>query len=142
MNILEIQSRKFKNSRLNIIESSSIQLEKQLKEEFPNEKIFVNILSTAGDQPLKNKTTQGIAIAGRANSGTHLAEMAVELSPGEERPISATEIANRWRKLTGSIPGVDQLTFQTDLFSAGDPINIQLSSSNLNELIAMSRDLK
>ena len=127
---------------LNIIESSSIQLEKQLKEEFPNEKIFVNILSTAGDQPLKNKTTQGIAIAGRANSGTHLAEMAVELSPGEERPISATEIANRWRKLTGSIPGVDQLTFQTDLFSAGDPINIQLSSSNLNELISMSRDLK
>ena len=127
---------------LEIIETSAHQLEQQLKEEFPDEKIFINILSTAGDQPLKNKTTQGIAIASRANSGTHLAEMAVELSPGESRPISALEIATRWRKLAGSLPGVEQLTFQTDLFSAGDPINVQISSENLDELIAMSESLQ
>ena len=124
------------------IESSAIVLEGKLKEEYPNQKIFKNILSTAGDQPLKNKNTQGIAIVRGANSGTHLAEMSVELSPGENRPISATEIANRWRDLTDPIPGVDELTFQTDLFSAGDPINIQLSSSNLDELIGMSKDLQ
>ena len=127
---------------LKAIESSAMQLESQLIKEYPDEKIFVNILSTAGDQPLKNKNTQGIAIVSGANSGTHLAEMAVELSPGEERPISATEIANRWRDLTGSIPGVDELTFQTDLFSAGDPINIQLSTSNLDDLIGISNELQ
>ena len=127
---------------LKAIASSAMQLEGQLVKEYPDEKIFVNILSTAGDQPLKNKNTQGIAIVSGANSGTHLAEMAVELSPGEERPISATEIANRWRDLTGSIPGVDELTFQTDLFSAGDPINIQLSTSNLDDLIGISNELQ
>ena len=41
-----------------------------------------------------------------------------------------------------SIPGVDELTFQTDLFSAGDPINIQLSTSNLDDLIGISNELQ
>ena len=35
-------------------------LKKELKLEFPDEEIFVNILATAGDQPVKNKSTQGI----------------------------------------------------------------------------------
>ena len=91
---------------------------------------------------MKSKTSQGIAIVGSGNSGSHLAEMAIELSPGEDRPISATVIAQRWRKLVGSIPGADELTFQKDLFSAGDPINVQLSSQNLDDLVSMSNDLK
>jgi len=127
---------------LEIIESGALKLEKELKKEYPDQTIFLNILSTAGDQPMKSKTSQGIAIVGSGNSGSHLAEMAIELSPGEDRPISATVIAQRWRKLVGSIPGADELTFQKDLFSAGDPINVQLSSQNLDDLVSMSNDLK
>ena len=71
-----------------------------------------------------------------------MAEYAIELSPGEVRPISAVEIAQRWRKLTDPIFGAKELVFTTDLFSAGDAINFQLTSRSLEDLNTVSSLVK
>ena len=112
---------------LSIIESSAQKLKNELEYEFPDEEIFVNILATAGDQPVKNKSTQGPGAGGSLATGSHFAEYAIELSPGENRSISATEIARSWRELTPTIIGAKEVAFTSELFSAGDPINIQLA---------------
>jgi len=123
---------------LGVIESSAQKLKKQLALEYPGEDIFVNILATAGDQPVKNKSSQGPGGAGSEATGTHYAEYAIELSPGESRSVSATEIARRWRELTPTIIGAKEVVFTSELFSAGDPINIQLVSQSILDLNAVS----
>ena len=40
------------------------------------------------------------------------------------------------------LPGVKELSFKSDLFSAGDPINIQLSSKYMDDLIKAKDELK
>ncbi len=123
---------------LSIIESSAQKLKKELALEYPDEDIFVNILATAGDQPVKNKSSQGPGGGGSEATGTHYAEYAIELSPGENRSVSATEIARRWRELTPTIIGAKEVIFTSELFSAGDPINIQLVSQSILDLNAVS----
>jgi multidrug efflux pump subunit AcrB len=58
--------------------------------------------------------------------GGHVGEVVLELLPSEGRSISTGEIARRWSDLTGAVPGAKDLTFESELFSAGSPIDIQL----------------
>ncbi len=120
-------------SALKILETSANQLEAELIDEYPNENIFVNIFSTAGDQPVKRASAEG-PTGGPVSGGPQFAEYAIELSPGENRAISASEIARRWRSLTPDIIGAKDITFSSDLFSAGDAINVQLISQDMNDL--------
>jgi multidrug efflux pump subunit AcrB len=71
-----------------------------------------------------------------------VAEVALELMPGEERLISTEEVVRRWRKLMPVIPGAKDVLFFSSLFSAGDPVNIQLSSKYMDDLLAAKDDLK
>ena len=79
---------------------SAEKLRAELKEEYPGEVIFANVIATAGDQPIKKEAAHDSPGGSSSSSdGSHLAEYAIELSPGEVRPISAVEIAQRWRCL-------------------------------------------
>jgi len=71
-----------------------------------------------------------------------VAEVALELLPGEERVISTEEVVRRWRKLMPVIPGAKDVLFFSSLFSAGDPVNIQLSSKYMDDLLAAKDELK
>ena len=128
---------------VNILHKSAEKLRAELTQEFPNEEIFANVIATAGDQPIKKEAAQDSGPgSGSSSDGSHLAEYAIELSPGEVRPISAVEIAQRWRKLTDPIFGAKELVFTTDLFSAGDAINLQLTSRSLDDLNTVSSLIK
>lgn len=128
---------------VNILHKSAEKLRVELAQEFPDEEIFANVIATAGDQPIKKEAAQDSGPgSGSSSSGSHLAEYAIELSPGEVRPISAVEIAQRWRKLTDPIFGAKELVFTTDLFSAGDAINFQLTSRSLDDLNIVSSLVK
>ena len=100
------------------------------------------MVSTAGDQPIKTQSARGPGNLDATFFGSHLAECVIELAPGEERPISTVEISKIWRELTGPIPGVKQVTFDSDLFTTGAPIEIQLSSVNREDLKAVTNSLK
>ncbi len=76
------------------------------------------------------------------DSGTHLAEVVLELVPSEQRRISTGEIANHWRDATGEIPGAVELGFVTDLFSAGAPIDLQLRGGEHVDLVGAAADVR
>ena len=98
--------------------------------------------ATAGDQPVKSQSARQPGNLDATFFGSHLAECVVELAPGEYRPISAESISKMWRELTGPIPGVKELTFNYDLFTAGAPIEIQLTSSDIDDLTKATIELK
>jgi multidrug efflux pump subunit AcrB len=71
-----------------------------------------------------------------------MGEVSIELVGGNERPLSAKEVANRWRELTPPIPGVEQLEFASALFSVGDPIDVQIASPDVDQLQSAAERLK
>jgi multidrug efflux pump subunit AcrB len=75
-------------------------------------------------------------------SGGHVGEVVLELLPSEEREISTGDIARRWSELVGAVPGAKDLTFASDLFSAGAPIDLQLRGAEDVDLPAAAGFLK
>ena len=129
-------------SGLEQVEKSAYKLKDSLEVLYPNNKVFINMVSTAGDQPIKTQSARGPGNLDASFFGSHLAECVIELAPGEERSISTVDISRIWRELTGPIPGVKQVTFDSDLFTTGAPIEIQLSSINRDDLKDVTTILK
>ena len=125
------------------IEEAANQVHKEIVAE-GNEKtnIFRQVLSTVGMQPYRMEAEFAGGNYEANHFGAHKAEVHIEVAPSEERAITSQEIADRWREATGKIPGVAEIGFSADIFSAGKPINIRLSGPNLRTLQAATVDLK
>ena len=70
-----------------------------------------------------------------------MAEVALELAPSETRTISTDQVVKKWREFMPVLPGVKELSLSQTV-SAGDPINIQLSSRYMDDLIQAKDELK
>ncbi len=90
----------------------------------------------------------GLHMAGRGpmakgpSIGSHLAQVRIEILEGEERDVTATQLAIAWREKAGLIPDAESVTFQSALFSAGNPIEVHLSLDNHEQLLEAADDLK
>ncbi len=80
----------------------------------------------------------GGPVGGRTVSATHLSNIAMFLVESEERNIPTTEISARWREKVGEIPGVDSLTFRSNLMRMGANVDVQLAHQDFAvlELVA------
>ncbi len=108
----------------------------------PDGSLVEHVLTAVGTQPFNARQNRVPGVGGGADGGSHVAEVVLELIRSEDRDISTREIGVRWRELTGSIPDAVELTFATDLFSAGDAINIQLEGADVEELRVAAARLK
>ncbi|MBE9529376.1 MAG: efflux RND transporter permease subunit [Proteobacteria bacterium] len=79
---------------------------------------------------------------GGSNGGSHMAEAALILTPSEVRNVSASEITNRWRTLVGEVPGVDTLTFSSNIVHFGANIDIQIAHDDSAVLVSASERIK
>jgi multidrug efflux pump subunit AcrB len=105
--------------------------------------LLVHISSSLGEQPRAAGGGGPNAGSGVSSSGSHLAEVNVELLNSEERgDISASEMADRWREIVGEVAGASSLTFSAALFSAGDDISVALSHQDFDTLLEASDRLK
>ena len=93
--------------------------------------IIIHVLSSSGSQPF----LAGFAPAGAALA-THLGEVTLELSPAAGRSVSSERLVDEWRLLAGNIPGVVELRIQAETATAGNPIDVNLSGNDLNQLEA------
>ncbi|MCZ6889034.1 MAG: efflux RND transporter permease subunit [Gammaproteobacteria bacterium] len=74
---------------------------------------------------------------------SHFAEIGMELVPLEERGfIIAKDIVARWRELVGDVPDAVSLTFSASTFDAGEPINLELTGRNVDDLRKAAVELK
>ena len=124
------------------LERSAVQLQEEIERE-TDESIFRHRLASVGEHPFRAQSQRPHAGgAGASFSAAHLGEVNVELVPSEERGMGSSEIARRWRELTGPIPDVVELTFSSSLFSVGEPINVQLTGPDYAELRRAAEGLK
>ncbi len=81
------------------------------------------------------------ATGANATRGSHVGEVVIHLTPETDRSLPAEAVTNRWREVTGTLPGVE-LGFTSNLISAGEPINIALRGDSLDQLREAAESLK
>jgi multidrug efflux pump subunit AcrB len=84
--------------------------------------VMRNIYAAVGSSILDRGPGGAISTA-----GGNLSSIVMYLTPSEHRSIVASEISDRWRREIGDIPGVETLTFTSNLMNLGANINIQLA---------------
>lgn len=96
-----------------------------------NGKVYEHVFSIIGQQP---GVRRGPNRSGGSSINPSVAEINIELVDPEIRKFSTSEVMNRWRELVGDIPGIKSLEYQSSIMSAGNDIEMQLSSSDSEEL--------
>ncbi len=125
-----------------ILESSALELREEIDSKRGSDKasIFTHISTSIGQQPFSGG---GPARGGDNESGSHAAEVNIELLAAEKRGnISSEEIRKRWSKKVGEIAGVSSLTFTSSLFSGGDAIYVEMSHYSFEKLLDAVEELK
>lgn len=79
---------------------------------------------------------------GRSVTATHLSNIAMYLTESEQRNIPATEISALWRKKIGEIPGVDSMTFRSNLVRMGANIDVLLAHKDFAALEQASERIR
>ena len=80
----------------------------------------------------------------QGESGGHVGEVWIELTSSEKRgDLSINTVLYKWRSLAGEIAGVERLAFSTlEGGPGGNPIEIQLSGKDFNQLRQAADELK
>ncbi len=70
-----------------------------------------------------------------SSSGSHLAQVTVQLVPAGEREFTAAELVRRWREKVGDVPGAESLRYDYSTGSGGgQPIDIELTHPDMETL--------
>ena len=119
------------------IEKKAFELNSIFKESIQNKNnLLVNTFSLVGIIPRKDWKA--------GQYGGHCGEVWIEIQSAANRPdLPVTKVIEKWRLLTGNIPGTRTLTFKSLAGGpGGNPIEIQLAGNSFSQLKAASRDLK
>ncbi len=110
----------------------------QLKNKYRNKNaqeghdgVIMDILSISGS-------------AGGVSSASNQGRVMMEITPPEKRSLKITsaDLVKEWRKMIGTLPGVESLTFRAEIGRGGDPIDIQFSGVNFDELTEITDKVK
>ena len=113
-------------------------LREEYRNKYPDEPPILHMLAAMGGQPISGEGGGPNFSPSPDGSGAHLAEVAMQLTPGEERDVPTLEIASRWRESVGAVANATELTFDSAGFSVGAEIDIQLEGDNLADLSAVA----
>ena len=100
-----------------------------------------HVLASVGEQASKRHGSDGSSRR-PPSAASHLGEVTLELQSGDDRPIFARDVAQRWREATPMIAGTEELTFTSSLFTAGEPISLRLQSADVDDLQVAAESLK
>ena len=124
-----------------VLEQSGLRLQKEIEEELGSG-VIRHVLTSVGDQPFATIAQRNMGNWESSLGAPHLGEVAIELTLSQERSLSSYEVTRRWREMTGSIPGVVELTYTADLISSPGAIDIQLTGPDIDELRAVADEAK
>ncbi len=79
---------------------------------------------------------------GQTSSGSNLANIAILLTESEKRGVPTAEITRRWREKVGELPGIESLTFASNLVRMGANIDILLAHEDFEILDRASERIR
>ena len=77
-----------------------------------------------------------------SQSGSHVAQVVVELTPPDGRDFTSEAFAASWRERVGEIPDARELSFEQWGMSLGHPVGLNLSAPDPDTLDAAVADLR
>ncbi|MFK5955957.1 MAG: efflux RND transporter permease subunit [Planctomycetota bacterium] len=122
-------------------EQAALTLQKELLNE-EGKPLIRTITTAVGAQPLKSATQNNSGTYSLATTGSHLAEVNLELLSAEERKMGGKEILAIWSERVGQIAGAEEISFSSDLMAANGDINIQLAGPDMEMLRQAADELK
>jgi len=123
------------------LQNSADTVRAELEQEFGSEQ-FRYVITAIGEHPFATIQRQNSGELAAGERSSHLGEVTIELQPAENRSASSALVADRWRELTGPIPGAIAQTFSASLFEPGKDIDIQLTGADLENLRGAKEALK
>ncbi|MGE3172446.1 MAG: efflux RND transporter permease subunit [Planctomycetota bacterium] len=97
--------------------------------------IVQHMLASVGSQPWATDQARNAGDRSATGaSGSHLAELNVQLLPSEERELGSTVFQTRLREAVGRIPDAVELSFTSSFFSTGKDVDVQLTHDDLDVL--------
>ena len=117
------------------IENAALQLKAELEAANPDRPSLIEHIFTSVGQTLGGMF--------RAAPQSHTAEVVLSILPlGERGNVSVTDMADRWRELTGPVYDSVSLTFATTGLTVGDAISISLQGRNVDDLANAAAELR
>ena len=104
--------------------------------------IIRHMASAVGQQPSAGGRGPAHGAEPQQAGGSNIAEVNIEFIPGADRIVSSGQLADRWRAITGEVPGAVSLMFSSNLFTAGEPVNVALAHKNFDTLLRAADELK
>ncbi len=105
--------------------------------------IVQHMLATVGGQPFATEQARnGGQRDALGSSGSHLAELNVQLLPSEERQIGSDVFQSRLRAAVGLIPDAVELAYTSAFFTTGKDVDVQLSHDDIEVLRTAAAQLK
>jgi len=123
------------------LEQSAAEVREQIERE-TGEDVVRHMITAVGSQPTNREQAQNAGGVATGFSAAHLGEVTLELTPAEERRTDSRYVADLWREKAGSIPDVEELTFGSSIFSAGEDVNVQLTGPDIEQLDEAAEELK
>ncbi len=75
-------------------------------------------------------------------TASNIANVAMLLTQSEKRGVAAADIGDRWRALTGEVPGAETLSFSSNLVRLGANIDIQIAHEDFAVLDQVAEKIK
>lgn len=118
------------DGHINLIAEKAKAIQEKYRDPDTGISVIKDILSTSGG---RGKTR-----------GSHVGRVSFEVLPPEERTqdISTRALSQQWRQMIGDIAGAEQLSFRASFGRSGEPIDVQLSGSNLEEIRDVGQQIK
>ncbi|MEM8952841.1 MAG: efflux RND transporter permease subunit [Verrucomicrobiota bacterium] len=100
--------------------------------------IIEDHISSVGGQGVSSNRQRG------TQGEPHLGEVTFYIVEPENRKIKmeTPEIVQEWRRRIGPIVGAQELYFRAEIGRGGDPIDVQLTSNNIDDLVDASAKVK
>jgi len=124
------------------IEDAAFQARQDFADRPGGKDLIRHVSAAVGEQPYRTTQSRNAGVKAARVTAGHLGEVTLELSPAESRDFSSTELADRWRELTGVIPDAVELVFSSSLFSSGADLDIQLTGPDMEPLRQAAAELK
>ncbi len=93
--------------------------------------VFTHVAMSLGEQPFGES---GSMMSGGGASAGHLGEIQVQVVGSKDRDVGVLDLVKRWRETAGEIPGAVELSFKSELMSAGAALEVELSGHDLDQL--------
>ncbi len=107
------------------------------------ESVLVHTMASVGSQPYAiEQARNGGQRDAQFQSGSHLAEVNVQLLPSERRTVGSDRVMSRMRERTGAIPDAVDLQFTTSFFTTGKDIDVELYHADMDVLRRAVADLE